>query len=97
MACGICQDTFYDWIKKDEEAKSGKYFEFSESIRKARADAEVRNVALVNKAAEKDARHAEWWLERTNWEKWGRKDKMNVEHSGRIDFTVFKELMKDEK
>ena len=76
MAVGICEDTYYDWLKKGKYTKGrkSKYVLFSESIQKAHAEAEVRNAMLVNKAAQEDAKHAEWWLERTNWKKWGRKD-----------------------
>ena len=75
LACGICEETYYDWLRKAEDTKTkSKYSDFSESIANARAKAEIRNATLVNKAAETDAKHAEWWLERTNWKKWGRKD-----------------------
>ena len=96
-ASGICEDTFYDWIKKGENAKSGKFFGFSESIKRARATAEIRNVAVVNKAAEKHWTAAMTWLERKYPERWGNKQYQKVEHSGKVDISIFKEYLKDEE
>ena len=39
--------------------------EFWETLRKARADAVVRNVAQIQKAAQGDWKAAAWWLERS--------------------------------
>jgi len=101
LACGISEVTFYDWIKKGEQAinegKDNKYTKFLKSIKEARAKAEIRNVAIINKAATDNAKHAEWWLERTNPEYWGRKDEFHLEHSGKIDIELFKKYLQENK
>lgn len=99
LACDISEVTFYDWIKKGEQAinegRNNKYSKFLKSIQKARAKAEIRNVAIINKAATDNAKHAEWWLERTNPEFWGRKEEHRVEHSGKIDISILKKYLEE--
>ena len=48
---GIHYSTFCNWITDGEKAKSGKYFDFFDAIKKAEADAEVSNVATIKKHA----------------------------------------------
>ena len=67
-ACGICEKTFYSWLEKGRKAKSGKYFQFLQSITHARAEFEtiaVKEIGFKNK---------EWLLERRHPDRWGRKD-----------------------
>ena len=79
-AAGIGESTFYAWMKRGEEEKDGVYREFVESVSRARVEAEVRNVALVQRAATGDWRAAAWFLERSLPAKYGKSTK--VEHSG---------------
>jgi hypothetical protein len=86
-ACGISEAVFYHWeskgrIAKEKGEKDSIYLKFLESIEEAKAKAAVRNVHIINKAALADAKHAEWWLERTDWKNWGRKDKHEVTGEG---------------
>ena len=54
---GISEDTFAVWLKDIPE--------FSDAIKKAEGDAELRNVALIQKAASDGTwQAAAWWLER---------------------------------
>lgn len=64
-AVGIASVTYYDWMKKGETAKSGQYFEFYHAVKKARAEAVARNVAIIQKAAAHTWQAAAWWLERS--------------------------------
>lgn len=52
---GINNDTFHEWMKKAE---------FSEQIKKAQQECKSRNIAIIQKAAEKTWQAAAWWLER---------------------------------
>ena len=86
-ACGISEAAFYDWESRGRTArekgrKDSIYYKFLEAIEQARAAAAIRNVHIINKAALTDAKHAEWWLERTDWKNWGRKDKHEVTGEG---------------
>ena len=65
-AVGITEDTFYRWIKEHSE--------FSESIKRAEAKAITRNLLLIQNAAKKSWQAAAWFLERKDYERWGRKE-----------------------
>ena len=94
---GINKSTFYDWLKrgareKDRIAKNPRakvrksekpFVDFSNAIEKALAHAEIRDVAIIGKAAEENWQAAAWRLERKFPDRWGRKDKYSLEHSGK--------------
>lgn len=73
---GVNKDTFYEWLKKGARSKTNnKFRRFSDAIEKALADAEVRDVLLIGKAAEKEWTAAAWRLERKFPRKWGRMER----------------------
>ena len=59
---GISQDTFASWLKSNPH--------FSDAIEKAEGDAEVRNVAIIQRAADTTWQAAAWWLERKHKAEW---------------------------
>jgi len=59
---GISQDTFANWLKSNSH--------FADAIEKAEGDAEVRNVAIIQKAADSTWQAAAWWLERKHKADW---------------------------
>ena len=67
---GIHYSTFCNWITDGEKAKSGKYFDFFDAIKKAEAAAEVSNVATIKKHAADNWQAAAWWLERRRHKDW---------------------------
>jgi hypothetical protein len=87
---GIAESTYYKWISRgmDErnrvedggkpDTKEVMYVEFVEAVEKARANASVRNVMLVQRAAQDHWQAAAWWLERSFPKKWGRKERHEV-------------------
>jgi hypothetical protein len=48
---GIDETTFYNWKAKGEKAKSGKFAEFFQDIKKANATATAKHVQNINRAA----------------------------------------------
>lgn len=69
---GIWFTTFNEWVKKGEEATSGKYHEFNEAVRKANAQVAVNFAAVVKDAAASgDAKIALEWLKRRRRGEWG--------------------------
>ena len=86
LISGIHESTYCAWKKRGkkalEEGREDIYSNFLLAIQEAHAVAEARNVAIINKAAQKDAKHAQWWLERTNWKMWGRKDTFRQQITG---------------
>lgn len=63
-AVGISPSSYYDWMKLGERAKSGQHREFYLNVKKARAEAIARNVAIIQKAAKENWQAAAWYLER---------------------------------
>jgi len=87
-ACvGIHKDTFYDWCKKGRKGIK-PYASFVEAVDKAMAESEARDVTLIGKAATVNWQAAAWRLERRMPQKWGRRDRMELEaqlqHQGSI-------------
>lgn len=84
-AVGLAEVTFYAWIKKGKEQKKGQYVEFYKDVQKAKADAVTRNVALIQKAAQKGTWQASaWYLERCHANEFGKQEVQKLEHSGDI-------------
>ena len=54
-------------------------------LREAEAEAEVRNVAIVQKAAEKQWQASAWMLERRHPGRWARNDKQRIEMKAEVD------------
>lgn len=89
---GISRATLYNWLKKGDEAREKRengieldeteerYARFSEDVDNARATAVVRNVSIIQQAAQTNWQAAGWWLERTAPQHFGRQ--MRTEVSG---------------
>ena len=98
QAAGIDYSTFRNWMNRGENAlqrqsegdkltKVEKEFvDFVEHIQKAEAEAEARNLMIINKAASDSWQAAAWYLERKHHDRWGRKDRVqaDVNHSGEV-------------
>lgn len=71
---GISEATFYRWMTEAQQPGASKDLrEFREAVESARAQAEIRSVALINKAAQDGTwQAAAWFLERSHPQKWGR-------------------------
>ena len=78
---GISRDTLYRWLKKGARNPSSKYGAFHVTVQQALAASEIRDVALIAKAATDQWQAAAWRLERRYPEKWGRKERH--EHTGK--------------
>jgi hypothetical protein len=91
---GITPATLHSWMKRGRDelervengAKSNEketvYVEFLDAVEKARAVSETSAVALIRRAAVNGTwQAAAWYLERSNHERWGRKQA--VELTGR--------------
>lgn len=61
-------------------AKMQPYVDFLHAVKKAEAEAEARDVAIIAKAALKQWQAAAWRLERKHYERWGRRQA--IEHKG---------------
>lgn len=89
---GVNKSTLYEWLKRGEREKQRvaensryriresekPYVEFSNAVEKALAEAEIRDVAIIAKAAKEQWQAAAWRLERKFPDRWGRKDKVDL-------------------
>lgn len=88
---GIAPSTAYRWLERGRREQQSQaegnpkdpieqhYLELCESIEKARADAIVGNVAIIQNAAKNGTwQAAAWWLERTMPNQFGRQIKAEV-------------------
>lgn len=72
---GISKGTLYRWLQQaDDPTADDIYRDFRDAVESARATAEIRNVTLIQKAANDGTwQAAAWYLERTSWQRWGRR------------------------
>jgi hypothetical protein len=72
-AAGLSKRTFNDWMQRGTSMlkKDRRYRELRDRVETARAEGQVRNVALVSQAAMTDWRAATWMLERQYPALWG--------------------------
>lgn len=75
---GVRLRTFKKWIQRGRRESSGIYANLVATVKRAEADAERLMVQLVMQAAKKDAKHAQWWLERKLPDRWGRRDRLEL-------------------
>lgn len=85
---GINPDTYHEWIKRGERGnakdREGGYTDFSDAVKKARAQAEIGSVARIRKAGMDGEWQADaWYLERSHPDRWGRR-MAQVEQSGEV-------------
>lgn len=75
----ISEQTFYRWLREGEkDSEGGEAWQFCESIKKAIAEARARNVTIIQKHAVNNWTAAAWWLERSDPESWGKRDKVEM-------------------
>lgn len=72
-AAGIHKDTLYDWLKRGATGEE-PFASFSDAVERALGEAEIRDLAVVSKAAQAGVwQAAAWKLERRNPKAWGRR------------------------
>lgn len=103
---GISRATLYNWLKKGDAARerrdSGeelddneeRYARFSEDVDTARAAAIIRNVGIIQQAAQTNWQAAGWFLERTAPQHFGRQ--IRTELSGPDRGPIQVEVTRDE-
>jgi transposase len=82
--CGISKDTFYRWLREGgRDDASDPLKALSDAVTRALAEAEFRDLQVIGSAAQAgDWKAAAWRLERKHAERWGRQERVQVEHSG---------------
>lgn len=81
VLAGINKDTFYKWCRQGHEEKRGLKRLFLERVTKALAEAELRDIAYIDKAIQNGVwQAAAWRLERKFPTRWGKRDHLEIEH-----------------
>lgn len=107
---GISRATLYNWLKKGDEAREKRengaeldeieerYARFSEDVDNARATAVVRNVSIIQQAAQTNWQAAGWWLERTAPQHFARqvRTELSGPNQGPVQVSVTREELIDE-
>jgi hypothetical protein len=88
---GIGRATLFQWLGHGKDAQQKAlngdkltdrerlYLDFTDAVETARAEAQLRNIAIIQKAANEGTwQAAAWFLERTNPRKWGRHETVEV-------------------
>jgi len=85
-ASGITKDTFYDWLNRGAKQQKGIYKEFSDAALKAMEEATLRDLSVIDKAAQKgDWKAAAWKLEKSKPREYGTKKIIRVENENTKD------------
>ncbi len=83
-AAGIDAATYHRWIERGNsgDPDDDAYRDFRDAATRARTQAELRMVGVVQAAAAsgKDWRAAAWYLERRRPDEWGRRDTVDLNH-----------------
>ena len=78
-AAGLHRTTLHRWLRQGREQKRGMYRKFLNTVEKAQAESESRDVALIAKASADDWRAAAWRLERKAPRRYGLRIQVGVQ------------------
>jgi transposase len=80
---GIAKQTVYDWLRRGAREESRELIEFSDAVKKAQAQAEARDVAIIASAATRQWQAAAWRLERMHSDRYAQRSRVEqkVAHS----------------
>lgn len=93
LAAGVSYETFRRWMAQGERASSGQFRVFCVAVKKAEAAAAVGWLARIEQAANDGQwQAAAWKLERRFPDKWGRNDRVAVQHEGAVDVRVIADM-----
>ena len=85
---GIDYRTFRNWMVAGEEAKSGEYFQFFQSIKKAEAQAEIRMVQEWQKHVPNNWQAIATFMERRYPDRWGKRDRQDINLQGELGIKI---------
>jgi transposase len=100
---GVSKQSFYRWLREAESDEAiGLIRKLSDAVKKAMAEAEMRDLAVIDRAAQSgEWTAAAWRLDRRHPERWGRQARVQVEHSGSeekpVNVQAFKHLSEQEQ
>ena len=79
LLAGFTESQLYKWLKDPNcEIEGTLAFQFAESIKKSIAEAQNRNIILIQKAAQSNWQAAAWYLERSDPNHWSRRERHEI-------------------
>ena len=79
---GVGESTFYQWMAKGKEARSGQYREFADEVMRAEATGASRLLGQITIQASADWRAAAWILERRHPDDYGKRTELTGKAGG---------------
>lgn len=80
---GLAPRTIHYWLADArEKGEQSTFYGFLQKVEEAKHSAKIRNVAIIEKAAEKDWKAAAWLLERRHWKEYARREYNSHEITG---------------
>jgi hypothetical protein len=76
-AAGVNKSTLHRWLKRGAEGEQ-PFAGFADALEAALAEAELRDLARIDKAADTQWQAAAWKLERRNPKAWGRREHLEL-------------------
>ena len=87
---GINKTTLYKWLNKGKKAKRGKSRDFYNDFQMAKNRNKLFHLKKIHEAETLTA--SAWYLERVYPEEFGRKDRMDLNHDGKLEVGSKKSL-----
>ncbi len=81
---GVTYRTHCNWMERGEKAKSGKFFHYFHSIKKAEEEGKNFLVRGIKEHGKKNWQAMAWLLERKYPHEFGRRENVKMEHSGSV-------------
>jgi hypothetical protein len=83
---GVSKQTLFNWLRRGARGQEKICVEFLDSVKKAQAESEIRDIATIVAASKTTWQAAAWRLERKHPGRWGRKDTLRADiRAQRID------------
>ena len=91
-AAGVVKSTLHRWLRRGAEGEE-PFASFADAVHAALAEAEIRDLARIDRAAETQWQAAAWKLERRNPKMWGRREytELTGADGGPIKYEQFSE------
>lgn len=87
---GINEATLYKWLEKGKKAKRGKYRDFYNDFQMTKNRNKLFHLKKIHEAETWTA--SAWYLERVYPDEFGRKDRMDLTHDGKLEIENKKSL-----
>lgn len=75
---GISFRQYKRWMAEGRDGKSPYHRQFYKDVKKAQALAEAERVEAIRKAQDNNWQAAAWYLERSRWQRWGKRDRSEM-------------------